>query len=43
MFSSNLIDRNHALSELFGLNFINIYVIGVAVLLLASWKLKDWI
>lgn len=47
MFSSNIIDRtqwtHQALADLIGLNFINIYVVGVAVLLLAAWRLKEWI
>ena len=43
MFSSNIIDRHQALADLIGLNFINIYVVGVAVLLLLTWRLSKWI
>lgn len=43
MFSSNIIERDQALADLIGLNFINIYVVGVAVLLLAAWRLSKWI
>lgn len=43
MFSSNIIDRHQALADLIGLNFINIYVVGVTVLLLLAWRLKEWI
>lgn len=43
MFSSNLIDRHHAIQDLISLNFINVYVVGVAALLLICWRLKEWL
>lgn len=41
MLSDNIIDRHQVLAYLIGLNFINVYVVGVAVLLLLAWRLKE--
>jgi len=43
MFSDNIIDRSHALSELVSLNFMNVYAVGVVLLLLVSWRLSKWL
>lgn len=43
MFSDNIIDRHQAIADLFSLNFINVYVVGVTVLLVVAWRLSKWI
>lgn len=43
MFSNNIIDRHQAIADLFSFNFINIYVVGVTILLVAAWRLSKWL
>ncbi len=41
MFSDNIIERHNALADLFNLNSINVYFLGVVILILICWKLKE--
>ena len=43
MFSSNIIDRHQAMSDLLSLNGFNIYYLSVVVLGLIAWRLSKWI
>ena len=43
MFSSNIIDRHQAMSDLVSLNEFNIYCLSLVVLGLIAWRLSKWI
>lgn len=47
MFSNNIIERHNALADLLrsgtSFNFINVYVVGVTILLAAAWRLSKWL
>ena len=43
MFSSNIIDRHQAMSDLLSLNGANSYSLMVVVLGLIAWGLAKWI
>ena len=43
MLSSNIIERHQALNQLIQLDGLNLYFLMVASLMIACWRLKEWL